>query len=300
VLWRVYVALTAAEIALLWLCGLPPFEAVVHALSTLGTGGFSTFNGSVGELDSVAAELVILLFMVLAGVNFALWPEALKRGPKVFLQHTETRVYLGVIVTVSLLIALVLLPDKASVGEALRHSSFQVAAIVSTTGFGTDDFEHWPTFAKLLLLVLYFTGGCAGSTAGGMKLIRIIVVVKAAWASVRRSFRPHLILPVRVDRQVFNDQALGEIAAFVTLWALTAGVGAIGVALMDSVDGTTAIMASLSCVANVGPGLGLVGQTDHFGFLSPGSKYLLSTCMLLRRLEFLTLFALLTPSFWRH
>ncbi len=301
VLWRVYLALTVLEIGLLLACGLAPFEAVVHALSTLGTGGFSTFNGSVGELDSVAAEGVILVFMVLAGVNFALWPEALKRGPRVFLQHTETRVYLGMIAGISVLIALVLLPDKHSVGEALRHSTFQVAAIVSTTGFGTDDFEVWPTFAKLLLLVLYFTGGCAGSTAGGMKLIRIIVVVKASWAAIRRSFRPHLVLPVRVDRQVFNDRALGEILAFLTLWIGTAGLGAVGVALMESgVDGTTAVMAAIACVANVGPGLGLVGPTDHFGWLSPGSQYLLSTCMLLGRLEFLTLFALLTPSFWRH
>lgn len=299
VLWRIYLALTAGEILLLWLCGLPPFEAVVHALSTMGTGGFSTFNGSIGELDSVAVELVILVFMVLAGVNFALWPEALKQGPRVFWQHTETRVYLALVGIVTVLIALVLLPVEETVGEALRHAGFQVAAVVSTTGFGTDDFEVWPTFAKLLLIVLYFTGGCSGSTAGGMKLIRVIVVVKAAWAAVRRSFRPHLILPVRVDRQVFNDAALSEIGAFMTLWVLTAAVGAIGVALLDQVDGTTAIMASIACVANVGPGLGLVGPTDNFGIFSPPAQYLLSLCMLLGRLEFLTLLALFTPSFWR-
>ncbi len=299
VLWRVYVTLTAVEAVLLWLAGLPPFEAIVHALSTLGTGGFSTFNGSIGELDNLGAEVIIGLFMVLAGVNFTLWPEALKRGPRVFFQHTETRVYLGLIAVVTVLITLVLLPAKETVGEAFRYSSFQVAAIISTTGFGTDDFEAWGSFAKLLLLGLYFTGGCSGSTAGGMKLIRVIVVVKAAWVSLRRSFRTHLVQPVRVDRQVFSDQAVAEILAFMTLWVLTAGGGALLVALMDSVDGTTAITASIACVANVGPGLGLVGPTDNFGFFSPGAKYVLSLCMLLGRLEFMALLALLTPSFWR-
>jgi trk system potassium uptake protein TrkH len=299
VLWRIYLGLTVAQVLLLCLTGLPPFEAVVHALSTMGTGGFSTFNGSIGELENVAAELVIMVFMVVAGMNFALWPEALKRGPKVFLQHTETRVYLVLIATVTVLIAMVLMPSKVSVVEALRHSGFQVAAVVSTTGFGTDDFDLWPTFAKLLLLVLYFTGGCAGSTAGGMKLIRVIVVVKAAWLALKRSIRPHLVQPVRVDRQVFGDQAVSEILAFMTLWVLTAGAGAIAVALLDDVDGTTAIMASIACVANVGPGFGLVGPTDNFGFFSPGAQYVLCACMLLGRLEFLTLLALLTPSFWR-
>jgi len=299
VLWRVYLALTATEVALLWLAGLSPFEAVVHALSTLGTGGFSTLNGSIGELDNVAAEGIIALFMVLAGLNFALWPQALKQGPRVFLQHTETRVYVAMVLIFTGLIAVVLLPDKWSVGEAVRHAGFQVAAIISTTGFGTDDFEVWPTFAKLLLLVLYFTGGCSGSTAGGMKLIRVIVVFKAALNELRRSFRPHLVLTVRVDRQVFSDQAVAEVLAFMGLWVATAGFGAIAVALLDGVDGTTSIMASIACVANVGPGFGLVGPTDHFGFLSAGSKAVLSACMLLGRLEFLALLALFTPRFWR-
>jgi len=300
VMWRIYVIMTASLVALLWLSGLSPFDAVAHAFATTSTGGFSTFNGSVGDLDNLAAELLILLFMVLGGMNFALWPEALRRGPKVFLQHTETRVFLGILGAVSALATLALLPARTSIGEALRDATFQVVSVMTTTGLGTDDFEVWPTFAKLMLVCLYVTGGCSGSTAGGVKLIRIIVVVRAAWAAVRRSFRPHLILPVRVDRQVYNDQALSEILSFMTLSALTVGAGAVSVALLDGVDGTTALTASLACVANVGPGLGLVGPTDHYGIFSAASQGVLSVCMLLGRLEFLTLLALFTPSFWRH
>jgi len=328
-LLMVYGALTALEAGLLWLvAGLAPFQAVAHALSTLGTGGFSTLDGSIGELGNATAEWIIVAFMIVAGMNFSLFHEAvtplrhalthrgphtrelvaaLRHAPRVFWRHSETRVYFALLAVAALACAVAIFPARAAEArglaaahEAGRDALFQVAAIASTTGFGTDDFERWPTFAKMVLLALYFTGGCSGSTAGGMKLIRVIILVKAAAAELRRSWRPHLVYPVRVGRQVISPGALGEILAFCGLFAFTCAAGAMAVALFDGVDGTTALTASLACVANVGPGLGLVGPTDNFGFLSPASLYALSVCMLLGRLEFLTAMAIFTRPFWRR
>ena len=281
------------------LVGLNGFEASVHALSTMGTGGFSTLNNSVSGFENPAAEWVILFFMLLAGTNFMLYAEALKKGPKVFWRHTETRVYFLVLGLVSLACAISIWPSKTGVEEAVRDSTFQVAAVMTTTGFGTDDYELWPSFPKLLLVGLFFLGGCSGSTAGGMKIFRIMVLVKAAFAEIRRSFRPHLITPVRIGRSVVSRGAIREVFAFSAMFAFTVIVGGILIAWIDGVDGTTSMMASLACVANVGPGLGLVGPTDNFGFFSDSSKTVMSALMILGRLEILTVAALFLPSFWR-
>jgi trk system potassium uptake protein TrkH len=299
VLWRVYLTITLVEVAVLMLVGLDLFQASVHALSTMGTGGFSTLNTSVSGFNNPGVEWVILFFMLLAGTNFMLYAEALKRGPKVFWEHTETRVYLMVFGLVSVACAWMIWPEKTSVEETIRDASFQVAAIMTTTGFGTDDFEVWPSFAKLLLVGLFFLGGCSGSTAGGMKIFRIMVLIKAAFAEIRRSFRPHLITPVRLGRTVISSDSVREVFAFSAMFAFTVLAGGVVVALLDNVDGTTSMMASLSCVANVGPGLGLVGPTDNFAFFSPETKVFLSGLMILGRLEILTVAALFLPSFWR-
>lgn len=299
ILWKVYLTITLVEVAVLMLVGLDLFQATVHSLSTMGTGGFSTLNNSVAGFNNPAVEWIILLFMLLAGTNFMLYAEAIKRGPKVFWQHTETRVYLMVFGLVSIACAWMIWPDKSGVEEALRDSTFQVAAVMTTTGFGTDDFEVWPSFAKLLLVGLFFLGGCSGSTAGGMKIFRILVLIKAAFAEIRRSFRPHLITPVRMGRTVISNESVREVFAFSAMFAFTVLAGGIAVALIDGFDGTTSMMASLSCVANVGPGLGLVGPTDNYGFFSPATKLLLSGLMILGRLEILTVAALFLPSFWR-
>lgn len=299
ILWKVYLTITLVEVAVLMFVGLDLFQASVHSLSTMGTGGFSTLNTSVAGFNDPAVEWIILVFMLLAGTNFMLYAEAIKRGPKVFWQHTETRVYLMVFGLVSVACAWMIWPDKAGAEEALRDSTFQVAAVMTTTGFGTDDFEVWPSFAKLLLVGLFFLGGCSGSTAGGMKIFRILVLIKAAFAEIRRSFRPHLITPVRVGRSVISNESVREVFAFSAMFAFTVLAGGIAVALIDGVDGTTSMMASLSCVANVGPGLGLIGPTENYGFFSPATKVLLSGLMILGRLEILTIAALFLPSFWR-
>jgi len=299
ILWKVYLSITLIEVVILMLVGLDLFDASIHSLSTMGTGGFSTLADSISGFKSPAVEWVVLIFMLIAGTNFMLYADALKRGPKVFWNHTETRIYLLIFGLVSVSCAIMIWTPEGGVEQAARHSTFQVAAVMTTTGYGTNDFEEWHTFAKMLLLGLFFLGGCSGSTAGGMKIFRVMVLVKAAFAELRRSFRPNLISPVRIGRTAVSNEAVREVFAFSAMFAFTVLAGGILVALLDGVDGTTAMMASLSCVANVGPGLGLVGPTDNFGFFSPESKLVLSSLMVLGRLEILTVAALVLPSFWK-
>jgi len=300
-LWRIYLFITLAEILLLVVVGMGPFDAISHAFSTMGTGGFSTKNASVAGFDNVGAEVVITAFMVLAGVNFGLIFEATrKRSWRIFLRSTELKVYLGFYALVVVIVALNIWPIKEGLLEALRYASFQVAAVVSTTGFATDDFELYPALSRTVLILCYFVGGSAGSTAGGMKVIRIIIIVKVLMAELRRTHRPKLIAPVSIDGRSYAPSVIMEVFAFVTVYLLTFALGAVLVAALDPVDVTTALMASLACVANVGPGLGLVGPVDNYGFFSPASKLVLSGLMLLGRLEFFTLLALLNPRFWKR
>lgn len=301
VLWRVYVLLTLAEVLLLLLVGMPLFDAVGHALSTMGTGGFSTKDGSVGEYASWSVDLVITAFMLVAGTNFALFHQARLRGLKALTRNTELRVYLGLFLAATLVVSLdIWRTVHPQLLEALRYGAFQVAAILTTTGFGTDDYEQWPALSKTVLVFLFFVGGSAGSTAGGMKVVRIVVMIRLIGIELRRATRPALVAPVRLGRQVVPQGTVIEIAGYLAVFLFTVVAGGLGVALMEDTDLITALMAALACVANVGPGLGDVGPTDNFAWLSSGSKVLLSLLMLLGRLEFFALLVLLTPTFWRR
>ncbi len=297
-LWRIYVLITVLETFLLVLAGLSPFEALAHSFSTMGTGGFSTLDTSVGGFDSALVEMVILVFMLVAGTNFGLFYDVTRRGWRVLFQNPEFRYYLGIYAVVTIIVVIDILPTQGGVLESLRHGSFQVATVMTTTGFGTDDFDLYPTLSKVLLICMYFVGGSAGSTAGGMKVIRVAILFKALLVEVRRTHRPNLVAPVMVGRQPFSPQAIVEVAAFCGVFCATVLGGAAVVAMLDQVDLITAFMASLACLANVGPGLGLVGPTHNYAFFSPATKYFLSALMLLGRLEFFTLLALLNPRFW--
>ena len=300
ILWRVYVVITLVEIGALMVTGLSLYQASIHALSTMGTGGFSTLNGSLGGFQNEAAEWVVLIFMLIAGTNFMLFYEAKSEGIKVFIKHAETKVYLYLFGFATLACAWSIYGQTHGVIDTVRDAGFQVAAVMTTTGFGTNDFELWPAFSKLILVALFFVGGSSGSTAGGMKVYRVIVLVKAGVAELRRSFRPHLVKPLRIGGSVVSKEGVREVFTFCGMFAITVIVGAIVVAALDNYDGTTSVMASLACVANVGPGLGLVGPTDNFGLFSGSTKLFLSTLMILGRLEILAVAALFLPSFWRR
>ena len=299
-LW-IFISITAVEIVALKIAGMPWFDAVTHSFSTLGTGGFSTKNGSIAEYNSFGVEMIILVFMLLAGTNFGLFHRARTEGLSVFWASQEFRFYAILFGGATLLISADMLMNAThGLGDALRYSSFQVAAIMTTTGFGTQDFEQWSTVSQTLLLALYFCGGMAGSTAGGMKLIRIMIILKVVLHEIRIGFRPNLVAPIRLGDNPVAENIVRSTLAYALIFVGTVVMGAIIVAALDPVDLTTAMMASLACVANVGPGLGAVGPTDNYGFFSDASKMVLSFCMLLGRLEFFSLLSLFVPAFWRR
>jgi len=299
-LW-IYLTITGLEIIALKLVGMPWFDAVTHSMSTLGTGGFSTKNGSIAEYNSVGIEMVILVFMLLAGTNFSLFHRAKTEGMGVFWESAEFRLYMLLFGGVTVIISTDMVFNSShSFMDTLRYSSFQVAAIMTTTGFGTEDFEQWSTVSRTLLLILFFCGGMAGSTAGGMKLIRIMIILKVVIHEIRIGFRPTLVAPIRLGDNPVAGNIVRSTLAYALIFMGTVLVGALTIAAIDPIDMTTALMASLACVANVGPGLGAVGPTDNYGFFSDASKIVLSFCMLLGRLEFFSLLSLFVPAFWKR
>jgi trk system potassium uptake protein TrkH len=299
-LW-IYCSITAVLICALWGCGMPLFDAVTHSFSTIATGGFSIKNGSVGEYNNLAIELTILGGMLLAGTNFALFHRFKSEGRGVFWASPEFRVYILLVAGATLLITSDMLINAThGLGDALRYSSFQVVAIMTGTGLGTADHEDWSTLSLSLLLMLYFCGGMAGSTTGGMKLIRIMIILKVVVHEIKVGIRPNLVAPIRVGETPIPEGIVRSTLAYALIFMGTVMAGAIAVAALDPVDLTTAFMASLACVANVGPGLGAVGPTDNYGFFSDASKMVLSFCMLLGRLEFFSLLSLFVPGFWRR
>ena len=297
----IYCSITVVLIGALWAAEMPLFDAVTHSFSTIATGGFSIKNGSVGEYNNLAIELTILAGMLLAGTNFALFHRFKTEGYGVFWRTPEFRVYVLLVAGATLLITSDMIINAThGLGDALRYSSFQVVAIMTGTGFGTADYEQWSTLSRSLLLMLYFCGGMAGSTTGSMKLIRIMIIVKVVLHEIRLGFRPTLVAPIRLGGSTVADTVVRGTLAYALIFVATVVIGAMAVAALDPVDLTTALMASLACVANVGPGLGAVGPTDNYGFFSDGSKVILSFCMLLGRLEFFSLLSLFVPSFWRR
>ena len=300
-LW-IYLSITAAALVTLRVCGLPWFDALATSLSTLGTGGFAIKNGSIGEYNSLSVNVAVTCFMLMAGTNFSLFHRARTEGMSVFWRNPEFRLYATLFLGISAVIALDLSTSGLtdSVGNAVSDSTFQVAAIMTGTGFGTADFEQWSTLAKILLVTLFFTGGCAGSTSGGMKLMRLLIIFKVIVHEMRLAFRPSLVAPVRVGDQVVPEGVVRGTMAYTLIFMATVGITSLIVAVLDPVDMTTAFMASLACVANVGPGLGAVGPTDNYAFFSDASKLVLSAAMLLGRLEFFSLLVLFVPGFWRR
>jgi trk system potassium uptake protein TrkH len=239
--------------------------------------------------------------MVIAGVNFSLFHAARTQGWKVFIANAEFRLYMLLLVGVSGIIATdLVLQNGLNVGTAVRQSSFQVTAIMTTTGFGTADFEQWSTLSRLLLVGLFYFGGCAGSTAGGMKVIRIMIIAKAIAHEIRLGFRPSLVAPIRIGNQVVPDGVVRATLAYALIFVGTVGLCALAISALDTIDITTAWSASLAAVANVGPGLGLVGPTNNYAVFNDSSLMVLSCCMLLGRLEFFSLMALFVPGFWRR
>ncbi len=308
-LWGIYVAFTIAEFLLLYIGGMPPFEAINHAFTTLPTGGFSPLDGSIGEYAfrgdpmSLYFELVISFFMFLAGINFSLHYRVFsKKSLWYYIQDPEFRWYIGFIGVGILLCMwdLLFISNKASsIEEALRFSLFQVLSIQTTTGYATQNFGEWGTLAKITLFLLMFIGGCAGSTAGGIKVIRFLILTKGAFITVEKSLQPHLVRLPRIGGKVISREVEDEVSYFFTLALLLYGVGVVIISFIPGVDIESAFSMVAACYFNIGPGLGLVGPSENFGFLPSWSKWFLAFYMLLGRLELLPILVLFHRRLWK-
>ena len=299
ILWYMYIALTALQVGLLMLGGMDWFDAVTHAFATMATGGFGTKNASVGYYRSPFIDGVCTVFMILAGMNFSLYYRVVTGKFRDLFGNTEFRVYAGIIVLAFILVSLSVLPQYGSLGTAFRYASFQVASIITTTGFATADFDQWPSFAKGILLVLMFIGGCSGSTGGGIKVIRHVVLFKQAGNEMRRLLYPRGIFSVRLNGKVGRKDVVYGTAGFVFLYVAlvlftTLVVASSGTELLSSL--TTA----LATVGNIGPGFGAVGPTQNYAFFPDYVTWFLSFAMIAGRLELWTVFILLSPEFWRR
>jgi len=306
-LWIVYVAISAAEVILLKIEGMTLFDSLCHTFGSMATGGFSTRYESVAAFASPSIDWTITFFMAAAGANFSLYVAVARGSFKPVLADVEWRVYLGILAAATATITALLLAGRfyGSILETLRIAAFQVVSIMTTTGFVTADFDAWPPAARMILIVLMFVGGCAGSTGGGIKVIRCIMLSKMASAAIRRVFAPHAVIPVRVGGISLDEGEQRGVLAFYLMW--TAAFVAITVFVsffVPHTDGPHDVTAAASAVAatlnNVGPGLSLVGATENYAFWAAPAKLALSFAMLIGRLELYAILSLLVPWFWRR
>ena len=297
-LWGIYALLTATEVGALILLGLGPLESVNHAFTTMATGGFSTRNESIAAFGSPAIEMVVTLFMILAGANFALHFQWLRGRPGRIFGDSEFRFYLGVLGGTTVLLAVdLVLRHGNSLLDALRLGGFQSVTIVTTTGFATDDFDTWPTFSRVLLFLMMFIGGCAGSTGGSVKVARVMIVAKKLIVDLKRLLQPHAVLPVRIGRRAIPDDVVTSVTTFFILFLTLFAGGGLLLALMG-LDFVSAFSASAACIGNIGPGFGQVGPTHTFASLPDLAKLLLVGLMIVGRLELYTVLVLLF--LWRR
>ena len=300
ILYSIYGALTVAEFLLLMLAGMNAYDAAIHAMGTAGTGGFSNYAASVGHFNSALIDAIITLFMVLFGVNFVLYYKLFTRDFDEIKANEELKWYLGIYISVTLIITLFILPQKGNFFTALRYSTFQVASIISTTGYATDNFDLWPIAAKMLILVIMFFGSCAGSTAGGMKICRIGMLSKQAVREARHTIQPRKAMVVRFEGKAVDEGVLRQVATFAFIYVALIVVGGFLLSLEGRFDMMTNFSAALTCVSNVGPGFGEVGPAGGFAGYGPFAKLLSSFLMLAGRLEIFPMLALFHPAMWRR
>ena len=298
-LWKIYAFLTLLEMGLLMLCGMSFYEALSHSFATMATGGYSTKNKSIGFYDSVAVDVVITLFMFLAGINFTLYYLVIRGNWKVMVRNSEFRAYLGLSLFVTLIISLDIWSLHGSLGKAFQYAGFQTVAILTTTGFGTDNFDLYPAFSKTILVCLMFIGGSAGSTAGGMKISRLMVLFKVGYQEVYHVFRPQARMSVKIGGAVVGEDVTRSILAFFLSFVGFFALGSIFMAALG-LDIITASTSVVACLGNIGPGLARVGSVENYADIPAVGKAFLSFCMMLGRLELGTLLVLFVPDFWRR
>lgn len=314
-LWYIYVGFTAAQVLLL-LPVMSWFDAVNHAFATMATGGFSTENGSVGQYASAYVDWVVIVFMFLAGTNFALHYRMLRGRAITVVKDTELKVYVAIIVVATVLATIGIwqptVGDLPYAGreaatfegylgfmDSLRYAAFQVISIVTTTGFGTADYEIWPPLGLGVIFLLFFCGGMAGSTGGGVKIIRHVLMFKNSFREIRQLVHPNAVIHVRLNGEVVPSDILRHVLSFIVLYIGGIGVGTALMALVG-LDLLSAFGATMSCIGNIGPAFGTFGPTENYAHLPDFGKWVLSFLMMAGRLELFTVIILFAPAFWRR
>lgn len=298
-LWKLYLSMTAACAVLYWAAGMSAFDAVAHSFSTVSTGGFSTHDASLAYFHSPLIEAIAVVFMLLGGMSFGVHYLVLqRRSPRLYLQNVELRAYITTVVVIIAVVCAVLYHEgtKDSLLDALRYSVFTVTSVITSTGFGIDDFSLWPTLLPVLLIYISFIGGCAGSTAGGMKVIRFVVLAKQVGLELRHLVYPAQVKPLKLDGRVISPRVAEAVWAFFGIYIAVFGVMML-LLLGQGMSPMTAFSAVATCLNNLGPGLEDVAS--DFSMVPDASKWIFSAGMLLGRLEIFTVFVLLTPLFWR-
>jgi trk system potassium uptake protein TrkH len=298
-LWIVYGIITVVGFIFLLFGEMGVFDAVNHIFCAMATGGFSTKDSSIAWFNSAYIDGVLVAFMLMAGMNFTLHYQVLTGNFRSFHKNSELRFFLGTVVIATLLIAADLyLHVSADIGRALRYALFQASSIVTTTGFTTDNFSKWPAFSKIILVLLMFIGGSAGSTGGGIKCVRLLLILKYSYRELYRLIHPHAVTRVKLDHVSVPPEIMKSIWGF---FALYIGVAILATILISSLglDMLTSFTSVAATLGNVGPGLGIVHPSSTYNDLPTLGKWILSLCMLIGRLEIYTILVLLIPEFWK-
>ena len=301
-LYVVYSVISIGEVVLLLLGGMTLFDSLTHMFGTMGTGGFSPKNASVGHYRSAYIDLVISAFMFIAGANFLLHYNALaKRDVAGYAKDEEFRFYAGLVGFFTITVAINLLVAKLypNLWTALRHALFTVVSIITTTGFATEDFERWPTYGHYVLLILMFVGGCAGSTGGAIKCVRIWLLLKIAYGQLFRIVHPKAVRTVWYNGRIVSPDVVQGIQSMFVLYMLTFVAASVTLAWLGS-DILTAVSATAATLGNIGPGLGTVGPSENYAHFSVAAKWVCTVCMLVGRLEVYSVVILFIPEFWRR
>jgi trk system potassium uptake protein TrkH len=298
-LWGIYVLLTLLQTLLLWAGEMDFFDAINHAYATMATGGFSTRNASIAAF-SPYSQYIIIIFMILAGTNFTLHYFALHGKIARVFKDEEYRGYIAIIGIITFIIAVgLLIVGNTHPEAAFRDALFTVTSILTTTGFATANYLMWPTILWMLIFVLMFIGGSAGSTGGGMKIIRQMLLLNNSWMELKRAIHPNAVLPVRFNKKSVSQDTIYKVMAFFLMYVLIFSMGMIALSAMG-LDFQTAVGASIASLGNIGPGIGNVGPVDNYAFMPLGAKWLLAFMMLMGRLEIFTVLILFSPQFWKR
>ncbi len=299
-LWYIYVGFTATEALLLWIGGMTVFDAVCHSFTTMATGGFSTKPENIAYWQSPFVQYVIIIFMFFAGANFTLLYRAVKGNVSRMFTNEEFKYYSLFIIGFALVVFTGLLATTTSgLEQTFREALFQVVSIISTTGYVTADYLLWTPLLTLLIFGLFFIGASSGSTGGGIKIMRIVLLIKNSFYELRRMIHPQAIIPVKFNKQSVDEKIIANVLVFIIFYITIFGIGTVIFVLIEP-DLRSSMGAVATCLGNIGPGLGSVGPSETFLHVSSSGKWFLSLLMLLGRLEFFTVLALFSPSFWKE